>query len=57
MYAIQPSKNKSTSNFMRIGCARVLVGSNLYCFGGKDSKGKLDNRLVCLNLDKKQWRN
>lgn len=45
------------SNFMRIGCARVLVGSNLYCFGGKDSKGKLDNRLVCLNLDKKQWRN
>jgi hypothetical protein len=35
---------------VRVGSARVLIGDNLYFFGGKDNKGKLDNHLNCLNL-------
>jgi hypothetical protein len=35
---------------VRVGSTRVLIGDNLYFFGGKDNKGKLDNHLNCLNL-------
>ena len=52
-----PKANSRTNQYYpKAGAASVLVGGNLYIFGGRDSKGKLDNRLCVLNLDKRTWK-
>lgn len=33
--------NKANPFFLKAGAAHALVGNQLYCFGGKESKGKI----------------
>jgi hypothetical protein len=36
---------------LKIGAACAAIGNNIYSFGGKDNKDKLDNRLSVLNVN------
>jgi hypothetical protein len=48
--------NKSNPYFLKIGSAWATIKNNLYVFGGKDAKEKLDNQLASLNLTYLMWK-
>lgn len=55
--SVSSFKTKQGVYFPKPGIAKVVLGNTLYCFGGQDSKGKYDNRLTALDLDRNTWKN
>ena len=49
------ARTKQGVFYPKKGSTCLLVGNTLYCFGGKDNNGELDNRLGRLNLEKRVW--
>lgn len=52
----QKNVNRINPYFPKLGASSALVAGNLYIYGGRDAKGKVDNRLCSLDLSKKMWK-
>lgn len=50
------ARTKQGVFYPKKGSSCAIVGNTLFCFGGKDNNGQLDNRLGCLNLEKRVWK-